>query len=93
MLLDDPDLTNVKIKSVDLFCFPPLDIPQFSFLNPFSGFDKSETAPVVFQQLFLYHRSRYSSFIPIFTDGWKSAGHVGCAMSFPSDTQSYRLHN
>ncbi|GBN36227.1 hypothetical protein AVEN_233521-1 [Araneus ventricosus] len=44
-------------------------------------------------QLFLYHRSRYSSFIPIFTDGSKSDGHVGCGVVFSSDTLSYRLHN
>ncbi|GBN97857.1 putative RNA-directed DNA polymerase from transposon X-element [Araneus ventricosus] len=73
-----------------------LDTVHHSALRICSGafrFDKSETAPVVFQQLFLYHRSPYSSFIPIFTDGSKSGGHVGCGVVFSSDTLSYRLHN
>ncbi|XP_055924643.1 uncharacterized protein LOC129956730 [Argiope bruennichi] len=74
-ILHDSDLNDVRIKVNDPFMFPPWDIPQFSFLNPFTGFDKSSTAPVVFQQLFLLHRYRYSSFVPIFTDGSKSAGH------------------
>ncbi|GBL91053.1 hypothetical protein AVEN_184435-1 [Araneus ventricosus] len=51
LLLHDSDL-NITIQSSDFFCFPPWDIPHFSYLNPFSGFDKSSTAPVTFQQLF-----------------------------------------
>ncbi|GBM66723.1 hypothetical protein AVEN_77693-1, partial [Araneus ventricosus] len=93
MLLHGSDFNNITIQSFDFFCFPPWDIPQFSYLNPFSGFDKSSTAPVTFQQLFHHHRYQYSSFIPIFTDGSKSDGHVGCGVVSTSDTLSYRLHN
>ncbi|GBN30041.1 hypothetical protein AVEN_175416-1 [Araneus ventricosus] len=93
MLLHDWDFSNIHIQSSDSFCFPPWDILEFSFLNPFSGFDKSSIAPVAFQQLFYRHRYQYSSFLPIFTDGSKSDGHVGCGVVFPSDTLSYRLHN
>ncbi|GBN65923.1 hypothetical protein AVEN_168017-1, partial [Araneus ventricosus] len=56
-------------------------------------FDKSSTTPITFQQLFHHYRCQYSSFVPIFTDGSKSDGHVGCGVVFPSDTLSYRLHN
>ncbi|GBM76569.1 hypothetical protein AVEN_254398-1 [Araneus ventricosus] len=93
MLLHDSDLNNVSVQLSDFFTFPPWDSPEFSFLNPFSGFDKSSTAPITFQQLFHHHRCQYSSFVPIFTDGLKSDGHVGCGVVFPSDTLSYRLHN
>ncbi|GBM11302.1 hypothetical protein AVEN_239541-1 [Araneus ventricosus] len=93
MLLHDSDLNNVSVQLSDFFTFPPWDSPQFSFLNPFSGFDKSSTAPITFQQLFHHHRHQYSSFVPIFTDGSKSDGHVGCGVVFPSDTLSCRLHN
>ncbi|XP_055924487.1 uncharacterized protein LOC129956584 [Argiope bruennichi] len=93
LLMRDSDLSNVTITTVDSFCFPPWDVPYISFLNPFAGFDKSSTASVVYQQLFLYHRCQYSSFTPIFTDGSRSDGHVGCGIIIPSDTLSYRLHN
>ncbi|GBN61685.1 hypothetical protein AVEN_217221-1 [Araneus ventricosus] len=93
LLLHDSDLNNVSVQLSDFFTFPPWEIPQFSFLNPFSGFHKSSNAPVTFQQLFHHHRYQYSSFIPIFTDGSKSDGHVGCGVVFQSDTLSYRLHN
>ncbi|GBM86575.1 hypothetical protein AVEN_16920-1 [Araneus ventricosus] len=93
MLLHDSDLNNVSVQLSDFFTFPPWEIPQFSFLNPFSGFDKSSTAPVTFQQLFHHHRYQYSSFVPIFTDGSKSDGHFSCGVVSPSDTLSYRLHN
>ncbi|GBM86341.1 hypothetical protein AVEN_163348-1, partial [Araneus ventricosus] len=88
MLLHDSDLNNVSVQLSYFFTFPPWDSPQFSFLNPFSGFDKSSTAPITFQQLFHHHRYQYSSFVPIFTDGSKSDGHVGCGVVFPSDTLS-----
>ncbi|GBN76994.1 hypothetical protein AVEN_19538-1 [Araneus ventricosus] len=81
MLLHDSDLNNVSVQFSDFFTFPPWDSPQFSFLNPFSGFDKSSTAPITFQQLFHHHRYQYSSFVPIFTDGSKSDGHVDCCIS------------
>ncbi|GBM72371.1 hypothetical protein AVEN_178048-1 [Araneus ventricosus] len=93
ILLHESDLNNITIPSSDFFCFPPWDIPQFSYLNPFSGFDKSSTVAFAFQQHFHHHHYQYSSFIPIFTDGSKSDGHVGCGVVFPSDTLSYRLHN
>ncbi|XP_055953302.1 uncharacterized protein LOC129989022 [Argiope bruennichi] len=90
-LLQDSDF-NLTIMSTNVFCFAPWDNPEFSFLNPFSGYDKSTTASVVFQQIFLYHRCEYSSFIPVFTDGSKSDGHVGFGIVLPSGTLSYRLH-
>ncbi|XP_055943531.1 uncharacterized protein LOC129974449 [Argiope bruennichi] len=93
MLISDSDLNTVNVKTVDSFIFPPWDTPKFSFVNPFKGFDKSSTAPAVFQQLFFYHRHRYSSFNPIFTDGSKSDDHVGYGIVFPSDTVSHRVHN
>ncbi|GBN16318.1 hypothetical protein AVEN_221893-1 [Araneus ventricosus] len=37
MLLHGSDL-NVSVQFSDFFTFPPWEIPQFSFLNPFSGF-------------------------------------------------------
>ncbi|GBO25144.1 hypothetical protein AVEN_77004-1 [Araneus ventricosus] len=85
-------LGDVTIKQKDLLIFPPWSVPCFSYVNPFSSFDKSSTAPIIFQQLFASHRHRFSSFVSVFTDGSKSEGYVGCGIFFPPDTYSYRLH-
>ncbi|GBM53583.1 RNA-directed DNA polymerase from mobile element jockey [Araneus ventricosus] len=91
-IIQDSEFNFPDIQTVDFQIFPPWNIPQFSFLNPFSGFDKSKTSPVIYQQLFSFHRSRYSSYRPIFTDGSKAVGHVGCGIIFDADISSFRLH-
>ncbi|GBM04798.1 hypothetical protein AVEN_20231-1 [Araneus ventricosus] len=91
-IIQDSELNFSDIQTVDFQIFPPWNVPQFSFLNPFSGFDKSRTSPVIYQQLFSFHRYRYSSYRPIFTDGSKAVGHVGCGI-FDADISSFRLHS
>ncbi|GBM12996.1 putative RNA-directed DNA polymerase from transposon X-element [Araneus ventricosus] len=91
-IIHDSEFNFPDIQTVDLQIFPPWNIPQFSFLNPFPGFDKSRTSPVIYQQLFSFHRSRYSSYRPIFTDGSKAVGHVGCGIILDADISSFRLH-
>ncbi|GBN58394.1 hypothetical protein AVEN_95891-1 [Araneus ventricosus] len=61
-IIQDSELNFPDIQTVDFQIFPPWNIPQFYFLNPFSGFDKSKTAAVIYQQLFSFHRYRYSSY-------------------------------
>ncbi|GFV68799.1 uncharacterized protein TNCV_1969711 [Trichonephila clavipes] len=73
--------------------FPPWDIPIFNYSNPFSGYHKAGTAAVIYQQLFSYHRSKYSKYIPVYTDGSKTAGHVGCGVVFNNTILSFSLHN
>ncbi|GFT37499.1 putative RNA-directed DNA polymerase from transposon X-element [Trichonephila clavipes] len=41
---------------------------------------KSTVAPVVFQRVFAYHRSQYSRYSAIYTDGSKRADYVGCGV-------------
>ncbi|GBM00155.1 hypothetical protein AVEN_176398-1 [Araneus ventricosus] len=91
-IIQDSELNFPDIQTVDFQIFPPWNIPQLSFINPFSGFDKSKTSPVIYQQLFSFHRYRYSSYRPIFTDGSKAVGHVGCGIIFDADISSFRLH-
>ncbi|GBN00496.1 hypothetical protein AVEN_238345-1 [Araneus ventricosus] len=91
-IIQDSELNFSDIQTVDFQIFSPWNIPQFSFLNPFSGFDRSKTSPVIYQQIFSFHRYRCSSYIPIFTDGSKAVGHVGCGIIFDADISSFRLH-
>ncbi|XP_055924553.1 uncharacterized protein LOC129956647 [Argiope bruennichi] len=91
ILLNDSALHETTIQPINYFSFPPWDTPNFSFLNPFTGFDKSTTAPIIFQKLFQDHRSQYYSYTEVFTDGSKSNSHVGSGVVLPTQTYSYSL--
>ncbi|GBN22699.1 hypothetical protein AVEN_68036-1 [Araneus ventricosus] len=86
--LGDLEISTVQVYHIDFFSFPP----QFSFLNPFSKFDKSTTNPVVFQQIFLSHRTQFYTYSPIFTDGSKTASRVGWGVVFDQNVFSRRLN-
>ncbi|GFV21133.1 uncharacterized protein TNCV_4267661 [Trichonephila clavipes] len=52
---------------------------------------KSTVAPVVFQRVFAYHRSQYSSYSTIYTDGSKRADYVGCGVVIEDVMHGYWL--
>ncbi|GBN11777.1 hypothetical protein AVEN_272709-1 [Araneus ventricosus] len=72
--------------------FPPWGIPVVQFLNPFKTFIKSDTAGIIYQQIFIEHRQEYNDFIAIYTDGSKSSDHGSFAVVFPNTTFSFKLH-
>ncbi|GFU59073.1 putative RNA-directed DNA polymerase from transposon X-element [Trichonephila clavipes] len=92
-VLNDAHLNNINIQENNILAFPPWDIQIFHYHNPFSGYDKAGTAAVIYQQLFSFHRSKYSKYIPVYTDGSKTAGHVGCGVVFNNTIFSFSLHN
>ncbi|GFT17209.1 uncharacterized protein TNCV_4739151 [Trichonephila clavipes] len=92
-VLNDAHLNNINIQENNILAFPPWDIQIFNYHNPFSGYDKAGTAAVIYQQLFSFHRSKYSKYIPVYTDGSKTAGHVGCGVVFNNTILSFSLHN
>ncbi|GFX25482.1 RNase H domain-containing protein [Trichonephila clavipes] len=51
----------------------------------------STVAPVVFQRVFAYHRSQYSRYSAIYTDGSKRADYVGCGVVIEDIMHGYRL--
>ncbi|GFU70743.1 RNase H domain-containing protein [Trichonephila clavipes] len=71
-VLNDAHLNHINIQENNIFAFPPWDIQIFNYHNPFSGYDKADTAAVIYQQLFYFHRNRYSKYIPVDTDGSKN---------------------
>ncbi|GFV96745.1 putative RNA-directed DNA polymerase from transposon X-element [Trichonephila clavipes] len=91
-VLNDVHLNNINIQENNILAFPSWDIQIFNYSNPFSGYDKAGTADVIYQQLFSFHRSKYSKYIPVYTNGSKSAGHVGCGV-FNNIILSFSLHN
>ncbi|GFU64989.1 putative RNA-directed DNA polymerase from transposon X-element [Trichonephila clavipes] len=92
-VLNDAHLNNINIQENNILAFPPWDIQIFNYSNPFSGYDKTGTAAIIYQQLFSYHRSKYSKYIPVYTDGSKTVGHVGCGVVFNNTILSFSLHN
>ncbi|GFW57281.1 putative RNA-directed DNA polymerase from transposon X-element [Trichonephila clavipes] len=52
---------------------------------------KSTVAPVVFKRVFAYHRSQYSRYSAIYTDGSKRADYVGCGVVIEDIMHVYRL--
>ncbi|GFT52550.1 putative RNA-directed DNA polymerase from transposon X-element [Trichonephila clavipes] len=92
-VLNDAHLNNINIQENNILAFPPWDIQIFNFSNPFSGFDKTGTAAIIYQQLFSYHRNKFSKYIPVYTDGSKTVGHVGWCCFFNNTIFSFSLHN
>ncbi|GFW49922.1 probable RNA-directed DNA polymerase from transposon X-element [Trichonephila clavipes] len=90
--LNDAHLNKINIQENNILAFPPWDIQIFNYHYPFSGYDKAGTAAVIYQQLFSYHRNKYSKYIPVYTDGSKTARHVGCGV-FNNTILSFTLHN
>ncbi|GBL75192.1 hypothetical protein AVEN_194434-1 [Araneus ventricosus] len=90
--LVDSNIFTVQIHPTSVFTFPPWDVQRISYINPFLMYDKSTTAPIVFQQIFLYHRHQYNTYIPIFTDGSKTANRVDCGVVVADVTSSFQLN-
>ncbi|GFT04532.1 RNase H domain-containing protein [Trichonephila clavipes] len=89
--ISELDLPNVRIQQRNLFLFQPWNTPRFLYINPFATYSKSTVAPVVFQRVFAYHRSQYSRYSTIYTDGSKRADYVGCGVVIEDIMHGYRL--
>ncbi|GFV94243.1 probable RNA-directed DNA polymerase from transposon X-element [Trichonephila clavipes] len=89
--ISELDLPNVHIQQRNLFLFQPWNTPRFHYINPFATYSKSTVAPVVFQRAFTYHRSQYSRYSAIYTDGSKRADYVGCGVVIEDIMHGYRL--
>ncbi|GBO42443.1 hypothetical protein AVEN_76070-1 [Araneus ventricosus] len=66
--------------------------PSIKYIDPFSLFHKPSTARVVFYQIFNLHRSLYSQYVPVVTDGSKTTNYVGCSVAFPNSVSAYKLN-
>ncbi|GFT08775.1 RNase H domain-containing protein [Trichonephila clavipes] len=92
LLVSELDLPNVNIQQRNLFLFQPWNTPRFHYINPFANYSKSIVTPVIFQRVFAYHhRSQYSSYSDIYTDGSKCADYVGCGVVIEDNMHGYRL--
>ncbi|GFX60066.1 uncharacterized protein TNCV_4557461 [Trichonephila clavipes] len=50
------------------------------------GCRKSDTDDVIYQQLFVSHRNKHSKYMPVYTDGSKTEGHIGCGVVINDST-------
>ncbi|GFX81680.1 RNase H domain-containing protein [Trichonephila clavipes] len=90
-LVSELDLPNVNIQKMNLLLFQPWNKPRFHYINHFASYSKSTVTPVIFQRVFAYHRSQYSRYSAIYTDGSKRADCVGCGVVIEDVTHGYRL--
>ncbi|GBO22075.1 hypothetical protein AVEN_85730-1 [Araneus ventricosus] len=70
---------------------PPWKVSNLHILNPFESFNKSDTADIIYQQIFKEHRHQYRRFVPVYTDESKSADQVSLAVVFQNTVSSFRL--
>ncbi|GBN81748.1 hypothetical protein AVEN_191940-1 [Araneus ventricosus] len=61
-------------------------------VDEFYKLPKSLTSDNVYRQLFYYHRQQHKDFNSAFTDGSKTANHVGSAVVFNTFTVTEKLH-
>ncbi|GFX38223.1 RNase H domain-containing protein [Trichonephila clavipes] len=91
LLVFELDRPNVNIQQRNVLLFQPWNTPRFHYIKPFTSYSKSTVVPVVFQRAFTYHRSPYSEFSAIDTDGSKRADYVGCEVMIEDIMHGYRL--
>ncbi|GBO22524.1 RNA-directed DNA polymerase from mobile element jockey [Araneus ventricosus] len=91
-ILTDLNLLYVHVTIQPKRNFPPWKFFETHVLQPFENFNKSNTADIIYQKIFIEHREHYNSFVPIYTDGSKSADQVSFAVVFPNTIFSFRLH-
>ncbi|GFT03475.1 putative RNA-directed DNA polymerase from transposon X-element [Trichonephila clavipes] len=73
---------------------PFIWLGDFNGHSPLWGHDVTNSRgrqPVVFQRVFAYHRSQYSRYSAIYTDGSKRADYVGCGVVIEDIMHGYRL--
>ncbi|GFW58703.1 RNase H domain-containing protein [Trichonephila clavipes] len=90
-LITELDLPIVNIQQRNLLLFRPWNIQRFHYINPFANYSKFTVTPVIFQRVFVYHRTQYSGYSAIYTDGSKRADYVGWGVVIEDVTHGYRL--
>ncbi|GFW43627.1 putative RNA-directed DNA polymerase from transposon BS [Trichonephila clavipes] len=93
LLLSELDLPDLDIHQRNFLQFQPWNTPCFRYINPYATYSKSAIAPVAFLRIFAYHRSRYSDYPPIYTDGSNRTDYVGCGIVMEDNMHGYRLDN
>ncbi|XP_055924597.1 uncharacterized protein LOC129956691 [Argiope bruennichi] len=91
LLIKDMKLEELQVLSTGVFHQAPWEMLSVEHINPFINFNKTETSPVIFQSIFHSHRSQYSDYIAVFTDGSKTEGHTGFGVIFDNTSYNHSL--
>ncbi|XP_035215831.1 uncharacterized protein LOC118189355 [Stegodyphus dumicola] len=91
-VIEEFNLNDLHPKSFDLFGIAPWQAVNIHLLKIFGELKKSSTNDIQYQQIFLGHRSSYSNYKAIFTDGSKNHDHVGAAFVCDKEIKSSKLH-
>ena len=90
-LIFNTSLSNITVRCQSQHNVPPWEMIKISRIHPFKDFNKNNTTPIIFQQLFIAHRSEYNNYTAIYTDGSKSINHVGCSFTCNNKIFSFKL--
>ncbi|GFS90512.1 RNA-directed DNA polymerase from mobile element jockey [Nephila pilipes] len=91
VFIEELGLHDLDVQQRNFIKFPPWNVPRFLYHNPFASYSKTTTCPIVLQRIFAFHRCQYEDYIPVYTDGSKGTGYVGCGVVSNDIRHSYRL--
>ncbi|XP_042910972.1 uncharacterized protein [Parasteatoda tepidariorum] len=90
-LIENLSICDLPSQSVEHLLISPWTISQYQFDCQFVAYNKAQVSPIIFQQLFTSHRHQFSQYAPVFTDGSKSPGHVGCGVVIADATYNFKI--
>nr|XP_042912983.1 uncharacterized protein LOC122273002 [Parasteatoda tepidariorum] len=90
-LIENLSICDLPSQSVEHLLISPWTISQYQFDCQFVAYNKAQVSPIIFQQLFTSHRHQFSQYAPVFTDGSKSPGHVGCGVVIADVTYNFKI--
>ncbi|KFM75393.1 RNA-directed DNA polymerase from mobile element jockey, partial [Stegodyphus mimosarum] len=92
-LIEKYHMTDLTTQPLKLFEISPWENAKIRLLDIFQHFSKEDTNEFVYRQLFSDHKHKYKSYIPVYTDGSKAAGHVGASFIVEDHMEGKRLHD
>ncbi|XP_035204612.1 uncharacterized protein LOC118179551 [Stegodyphus dumicola] len=92
-LIEEFSLFDISPQAVQHFEIAPWENAQIHLLDIFHNYGKTTTDESIYRQIFADHRQSYRSYVPIYTDGSKSACHVGMSFIIGDHMEGRRLHD
>ncbi|GFX50143.1 putative RNA-directed DNA polymerase from transposon X-element [Trichonephila clavipes] len=91
-VLNDAHLNNINIQENNILAFFHPGTSKFlTIVTLFQAMTKHRHCGCYLSASLFFHCSKYSKYIPVYTDGSKTLGHVGCGVN--KTILSFSLHD